>query len=418
MSASYRHIKERIKKAVDDLQTKSKPNIAAIARKFDIPRQRLQYRFKGNPSKIESGKQNKKLSEAQAKAICQFLDHLDSNRPKAWYKQFEQTANSLLKKDHLGKEPATTVGPYWAERFLKQNPQYFVRKQKPLAIERRNAESPETIKQHFDEFKEAKTSHGVADGDVFNFDETGFRAGCRRQQKVITKEEKARVVLEDPKNRDFISSLECVGGDGSVIPNMIILSGKSHLEKFFLQNDLDRKVAMAFSDTGYNNDELSLHWLEHFDKHNCKKRKGVWRILVMDDASSHVHEEFIRLCYSKNILPFRLPPYITHLLKPLDVVCFQPLKHYHTEAVDNAVRTGDMEFTRVEFSAHIQSIRKQIFKKSTALSSFGKTGLIPFDPQFVLDRLPPPATNTTSDSAQSSVTPPHRTTQEIYCLQS
>ena len=68
------------------------------------------------------------------------------------------------------------------------------------------------IKQHFDEFKEAKISYGVADGDVYNFDETGFRAGCGRQKKVITKGKKARVVLEDPENRDFISSLECVGG--------------------------------------------------------------------------------------------------------------------------------------------------------------------------------------------------------------
>ena len=60
MSASYGQIEERIKKAVDDLQTKSKPKIAATSRKFDVPRRRLQYRFKGNPSKIESEGQNKK----------------------------------------------------------------------------------------------------------------------------------------------------------------------------------------------------------------------------------------------------------------------------------------------------------------------------------------------------------------------
>ena len=180
-----------------------------------------------------------------------------------------------MKKNHQGKGQAPTIGPHWTKRFFKRHPQYFVLKQKLLAVERKNAESPETIKQHFDEFKEAKTSHGVADGDVYNFDETGSRAGCGRQQKVITKEEKARVVLENSGNRDFISSLECVDGDGSVISNMIILSGKSHLEKFFLQNDLDGKVAMAVSDTGYDNDELSLHWLEHFDKHTRKKRKGV-----------------------------------------------------------------------------------------------------------------------------------------------
>ena len=144
MFASYRHIKERIKKAVDDLQTQSKPNIAATTRKFNVPRQRLQYRFRRNSSKIESGGQNKKLSEAQEKAICQFLDHFDSNGLKARYKQLEQVANSLLTKDHQGKGSPPTVGSHWAERFPKQNPQYFVHKQKPLAVERRNAESPET----------------------------------------------------------------------------------------------------------------------------------------------------------------------------------------------------------------------------------------------------------------------------------
>lgn len=53
---------------------------------------------------------------------------------------------------------------------------------------------------------------------------------------------------------------------------MIIISEKGNLEKFFLYNDI---VAMAFSDTRYNNDELTLHWLENFDKHSCKEKKGL-----------------------------------------------------------------------------------------------------------------------------------------------
>lgn len=70
----------------------------------------------------------------------------------------------------------------------------------------------------------------------------------------------------------------------------------------------------------------------------------------------------------------------------------------------------------MEFLAHIQSIRKQTFKMSTVLSSFCKTGLIPFNPQVVLDRLPPPATKTTSDLAQPPVNRPHCTTQEMRSL--
>lgn len=84
-------------------------------------------------------------------------------------------------------------------------------------------------------------------------DETKFKISCGRQQKVITKEKKARVILEDLENRDFISSIECMSSDRSVKPNMIILSEKSHLEKKFLNNNLDKNITMTVSDTGYNN---------------------------------------------------------------------------------------------------------------------------------------------------------------------
>lgn len=64
----------------------------------------------------------------------------------------------------------------------------------------------------------------------------------------------------------------------------------------------------------------------------------------------------------QNILSFRLSPYTNPFLQPHDVVYFELLKNYDAEDVYNAVRTEDTEFTRVEFLAHIQSIRKQTFK--------------------------------------------------------
>lgn len=69
------------------------------------------------------------------------------------------------------------------------------------------------------------------------------------------------------------------------------------------------------------------------------------------------------------------------------MVCFQPLKHYHVEAIDAAVRSGDAEFSKVEFLARITTIRKQAFKKNTILSSFRKTGLIPYNPSVGLNKL-------------------------------
>ena len=45
------------------------------------------------------------------------------------------------------------------------------------------------------------------------------------------------------------------------------------------------------------------------------------------------------------------PPHSTHLTQPLDVGVFQPMKHYHAEAVDNAIRLGDVDFNRLDFLA-------------------------------------------------------------------
>jgi len=71
-------------------------------------------------------------------------------------------------------------------------------------------------------------------------------------------------------------------------------------------------------------------------------------------------------------------------LQPLDVVVFQPYKHYHAEAVDQVVRLGDATFNKAEFLAAFQGFRTKAFKQLTLKSSFRKTGLIPYNPEMVL----------------------------------
>jgi hypothetical protein len=69
------------------------------------------------------------------------------------------------------------------------------------------------------------------------------------------------------------------------------------------------------------------------------------------------------------------------------VGCFQPYKHWHSEAVDAATRTGCTSFNKVEFLAAIDSIRRQTFKRTTIRSGWQKTGLVPYNPEVVLQKL-------------------------------
>ena len=168
---------------------------------------------------------------------------------------------------------------------------------------------------------------------------------------------------------------------------MLILSGKQTKIKWALENDLDPRILLSTSESGYSNDELAIKWLVHFEEHSRIGQVGAWRLLIMDGYGSHLTFEFFTFAQEHKIELFRLPPHSTHLTQPLDVGCFQPYKHHHAEAIDEAVRAGGVEFDKLDFLAMFQYMRDMTFTQSTVTSSFKKTGLVPYDPNMVLHKI-------------------------------
>ncbi|KAF5139507.1 hypothetical protein E5D57_003303 [Metarhizium anisopliae] len=108
---------------------------------------------------------------------------------------------------------------------------------------------------------------------------------------------------------------------------------------------------------------------------------------IIDGHGSHYTVEFIQYAEDHRIIRFGLPPHLTDILQPLDVVVFQPLKHYHAKALDVLVRDGCLHITKSEFLATIESVRRQAFKVPTIQSAFRKTGIVPWNPQPILDQI-------------------------------
>ena len=209
------------------------------------------------------------------------------------------------------------------------------------------------------------------------------------------------LLLVDPDNQDYLSSCETINGVGGDIPPMIIIAGVNILEKWG-HNDLAEDILLATSESGYSNDILALEWLRHFDFHSRKTQIGAKRLLIMDGFGSHMTYEFWLYAKNNDIVLFRLPAHSTHLTQPLDVGLFQPFKHYHTEAIDGAVRAGNVEFDKLDFLAAFQKIRAQTFMESTIRSAWKNTGLIPYNPQVVLSKI------AAIQNSTRPVTPPYQ----------
>lgn len=110
------------------------------------------------------------------------------------------------------------------------------------------------------------------------------------------------------------------------------------------------------------------------------------RLLVLDGHQSHLTKEFVGYCDEQRIHLLAIPPHTSHLLQPLDVVLFQPFKHYHRQAVEMAVQTGCTNFNTVEFLHALRGVRTATFKESSIKSGWAKTVLIPYNPELVLTR--------------------------------
>lgn len=288
-------------------------------------------------------------------------------------------AEYILQKD----DSTATVSHMWPKRFLKHHPQYLKQRQKPLAVNRKQSHSLETFTAYFEAYKLTRDSLGVADEDIWNMNKTGIRMGVEKAHWVITVNSKRSLHLVDPDNRESLTSVEAISGERSEIPPMLIMTGVHILEKWAV-NNLSKDTLFATSKTGYSDDDLAIEWLQHFNTHSQKTQISAFWMLILDGFGSHMTCEFWDYVRQNKILLFKLSAHFTHLTQSLDVGLFQPFKHYHAEAINTAVRAGNVDFDKLNFLACFQNIQAKAFTKANIKSVWRNTGLIPYNPQVVI----------------------------------
>lgn len=384
-SEPYATTEDRIQQAIEWLNQQKKVNIAAGARRFFVPEGRLRARWNGRPSKQDLIPGNRKLSVGQELAVCEYIDRLDEIGLPARDPMITACANSILRRSHVGEGKPPVVSECWTGRFLQRNPEYARRRQqKQESLRKLAAEDPDALLEWYKGFKDLCDLLGITARDIYNFDESGFRVGVIKDQFVITRYFDEVLTTGSDTNRESCTVSETISGDGESIPPMVILKAIVHQERWYMETPLEDGTLVATSPSGYSNDELTLEWLKHFDKFTKARSLGARRLLLLDGYGSHTTREFLQYCEDANISCYKLIPHTTHKCQPLDVKVFQPYKHYHAEAIDEATRTGCMDFNRLEFLNALPEIRRKTMKKSTILSAWKDAGLIPYNPDLVI----------------------------------
>jgi hypothetical protein len=235
--------------------------------------------------------------------------------------------------------------------------------------------------------KNTKEKWGIVDDDIYNFDETGFMMGKILSQMVITGWDRSggKKKKIQPGNREWVTVIEGVSAIGRVLPPFVIFAGKVLITTWF--KDLPRDWIIEVSPNGWTNNQLALAWLEHFDKHTKQQTIGGYRLLIIDGHESHSSAEFQDRCKEKNIILLCMPAHSSHLLQPLDVACFSPLKRAYSAVISGLARNRTHHISKEAFLPAFKTAFERAFLGDNIRAGFRGAGLVPHNPEAVISKL-------------------------------
>ena len=404
----------RLSLAIASYHNNPKSSIYSLAKAYDVPKSTLQTRLRGVQPRSEIASTRRKLSLIEEQSLVQWILELDRRGFPPHIIDVRRMADTLLAARGQNPPPPP-IGKCWVPRFIQSQPELQTKWSRRFHSQRAQCEDPVAITAWFKLVEETRQAYGVLDQDIYNFDETGFAMGVAATSKVVTSSNRVgRAVVVQPGNREWVTAIECVNASGWSLPPFIILCGKVHQSSWY--HDLPSEWTVGVSDNGWTTDELGVEWVKHFNRHTASRTAGVHRLLILDGHGSHATPEFDQYCAENKIITLCMPPHTSHLLQPLDVSCFSPLKRAYGREIEELARQGVHHVDKIDFLTIYTQIRPRVFTQQNIQAGFQATGLVPLCPKRVLSsltvvRTPSPLQTTIDNNAVTQAETPHTVAQ-------
>ncbi|KAF5132924.1 hypothetical protein E5D57_003546 [Metarhizium anisopliae] len=228
-------IEKRVNDAIQYLNTNPTAKKRAVAKKFNISRQRLDRRVSGILPKFGRHARNAKLSEPEEVALCRYIDRLDKMNLSIRKEFIRDAANLILRgqASPVSHRDPPTVGQHWVDRFIKRH-KYSVLPQRIREVDRQNAETIRNVTTYFEQLYDCITDHGIVESDIWNMDETGFRIGMGKSRMVVTRRPRA----------SYLATIESVRRQAFKVPTIQSAFRKTGIVPWNPQPILDQIQAL------------------------------------------------------------------------------------------------------------------------------------------------------------------------------
>lgn len=317
------------------------------------------------------------------------------------------TATAVRKKRHPG-ERVPPLGKKWWENFRARH-KNILSMRRPDNLDRARAQcaTRPTVDQFFTILETTLEESGLREKprQIYNCDESGFQLEKGRH-KVLAQRGAPHVYRQALGTRDHVSVLACFNAAGEDVPPMIIFKGGFPAARDFDQG-APRDTIFARTKAGYITGEVFRKWFQHFLQHAAQERP---LLLIFDGHQSHLDPEVIKMAEREDVILLCLPPHCSHVLQPLDVGYFGPLKaEFAKVAGDLSQYRHSYIVNKAEFAKVFRYPYQRCKDRNLVVKGFRECGIFPFNPSAVdgsrlmpLDSQPGPSTASPGEGSTST----------------
>jgi hypothetical protein len=172
------------------------------------------------------------------------------------------------------------LGRDWVPRFILRHPHLTVAIGRRIESVRMDRATKEVLNAWFDAYKKVVQDCKITQGNTYNMDESGFSIGTMESTLIILDSTLRTKHQAHPGRQEWVSMVECICADGTILPPLGIFKGKNVLQNW-IPNEVLEQWFFSANTKGWTSNLHGLEWLKRvFEPLTRTKANGQYRLLI------------------------------------------------------------------------------------------------------------------------------------------